>query len=67
MAAAAGSGAPQAPVGPDAAAAAAAGEVHGVNLAAGSELPSAVPGGFRQMPEYLVAWELEVWKKVRCN
>ncbi|WIA21573.1 hypothetical protein OEZ85_000765 [Tetradesmus obliquus] len=23
----------------------------------------AVPGDFRQMPEYLVAWELEVWKK----
>jgi hypothetical protein len=24
-----------------------------------------LPGGdFRQMPEYLVAWELEVWKKV---
>jgi hypothetical protein len=21
--------------------------------------------GFRQMPEYLVAWELEVWRKVR--
>jgi hypothetical protein len=37
-----------------------------VNLAAGSELPGALPGGFRQMPEYLVAWELEVWKKVRC-
>lgn len=28
--------------------------------------PGAAPGaqGFRQMPEYLVAWELEVWRKV---
>lgn len=32
--------------------------------AAGIALP---PGDFRQMPEYLVAWELEVWKKVCCR
>lgn len=31
--------------------------------AAGVAMP---PGDFRQMPEYLVAWELEVWKRVRA-
>jgi hypothetical protein len=58
---------PQAQLAPHTAAA--AGGVHGVNQAASGELPgealAAVPGDFRRMPEYLVAWELEVWKKVR--
>jgi hypothetical protein len=61
MAAAAGAGGRPAPLEQDTAAA----EVPGVNSAASGELPGAAPGGFRQMPEYLVAWELEVWKKVR--
>lgn len=34
--------------------------------AAGDAGVAAGAQGFRQLPEYLVAWELEVWRKVRA-
>lgn len=36
-----------------------------VDAAAAAAGSSSGPQSFRQMPEYLAAWELEVWRKVR--